>query len=129
MKIVLLLTLTFSNLVLVAHARTWTSADGSQTFDGEYVSSTETTVTVIIKGHQRTFKMELLSASDKKWVAAENARREKEAPEKAAQANPEGAKIAKQLKGRTTRLIDGKFVKQDTQKAPAYYLLYFTASW
>lgn len=50
----------------ISLARTWTSADGSKTFEGELVSYDEATgsVTVDMKGRKMTFKKEILSEAD-----------------------------------------------------------------
>lgn len=129
MKTKLLLALTAASLAVPVHARTWTSADGSKTFDGEYVTSTDTTVTVTIRGHQRTFKLDLLSADDKKWITTEKQRLEKETKQTPAQGSLSDQKIGQKLIGNTVRLVKSTFVRQDTQKVPDYYLLYFSASW
>lgn len=51
---------------LCAHARTWTSADGKKTFEGELIEYNEKTgqITVDINGKQVTFKEQMLSAGD-----------------------------------------------------------------
>ncbi|MCP5534641.1 MAG: hypothetical protein H7A51_00215 [Akkermansiaceae bacterium] len=116
-------------LVPLIHARTWTSADGKSQFDGEYVSSTGTSVTVKKNGIPRTFKIDLLSEDDKKWIAENKERIARETREKAAMGNIDDQKIGKKLKGKTVRAVNGKFVNEDTGKVPQYYLLYFTASW
>lgn len=53
-------------------ARTWTSADGSKTFEGELKSYNEATglVSVIVGGMPRNFKQDFLSADDIAWLKA-----------------------------------------------------------
>ena len=127
--ILTLATLATLALALPLHARTWTSADGKNTFEGTYVKSTETTVTVTKDGRQRTFKMDLLSEDDKTWIKENRERIANEAKAEAEKGNLDDQKIGKKLKGKTVSVVAGKFVDQDTEKVPEYYLLYFTASW
>lgn len=129
MKHKIILTLAAITMALPLHARTWTSADGKNNFDGDYVSSTESTVTVIKNGQKRTFKMNLLSAEDQSWIKENGKRIEEEAREKAAKGSIDDQKIGKKLQGKTVRVVGGKFIQRDTTKVPEYYLLYFTASW
>ena len=51
---------------LCSHARTWTSADGQKTFEGELVEYNEKTgqVTVDVAGKKLTFKEQVLSVAD-----------------------------------------------------------------
>lgn len=53
-------------LCSVSQARTWTSADGNKTFEGELLSYDEASgsVTVDMNGRKMTFKQEVLSAAD-----------------------------------------------------------------
>lgn len=128
MKHKLILTLAAVALVLPLHARTWTSASGKNQFEGNYVSSTETAVTVIKNGRQRTFKLELLSEDDKKWITEEKERLATVAKEEVAQGSIKDQKIGKKLIGKTVRVMGKKYVAQDTEKVPEYYFLYFSAS-
>ncbi len=128
MKKKLILTLAALALALPVNARTWTSADGKNQFDGNYLSSTETTVTVIKGGRQRTFKLALLSEDDKKWITEEKERQATAEKEKAARGSLKDQKIGKKLIGKTVRVVGTKFVTQDTEKVPEYYFLYFSAS-
>lgn len=128
MKHKIILTLATLALALPLHARTWTSADGKNHFEGSYVKSTDTTVTVMKNGRQRTFKLALLSDDDKKWIAEEKERQATAAKDKAARGSLKDQKIGKKLIGKTVRVIGNKFVPQDTQKVPEYYFLYFSAS-
>lgn len=127
MKNKLILTLVAVGLSLPLQARTWTSADGKNKFEGEFVSSTDTTVTVLKKGNKVTFKLELLSDEDKTWIVEEVKTRKEQAE------NPtttlKDQKIGKKLIGNTMTVLEGKFVAQDTQKVPDYYVVYYSASW
>lgn len=108
-------------------ARTWTSADGAKTFDGEYVSSTDTSVTVIKNGRKVTFKLDLISEEDQKWIKEEG---QKAVEAKAKEsASLDDQVIGKKLKGKTVRVMGKKFESQDTDKVPQYYFVYYSASW
>lgn len=130
-KLILSLTvpLAAAAMLATAHARTWTSADGTKTFDGAYISSTETSVTVRKSGREVSFKLDLLSEADRTWIKEEAARRAKEDKAETGRGTIGDQKIGKKLRGKTVRLIGKKFTKEDTAKVPQYYLLYFSASW
>ncbi|NWK57457.1 hypothetical protein HW115_17705 [Verrucomicrobiaceae bacterium N1E253] len=118
--------ITLALTVASAQARTWTSADGAKTFEGEYVSHTDLSVTVIKNGRKVTFKQDLISEADRTWI--------KEEAKKAAEATEESTSlddqvIGKKIKGKTVRTGDKKFITEDTTKVPQYYFLYFSASW
>lgn len=115
-------------LITTSFARTWTSADGSQTFEGDFVSSDDTTVTVKKGFKPMTFKLAILSEADRTWVqeAAKNKGAEK-ANEAAAEefAKSDFGKALKKVKK-----LDGKrFGKSEIAGAPEYFILYFSASW
>ncbi|MEO1857199.1 MAG: hypothetical protein ABGY95_07540 [Rubritalea sp.] len=122
-------------LSLSAQARTWTSADGAKTFEGEYKSFDQETreVTVLKKYKKLKFKMDMLSEADRDWVNAKV--EEAAAAEAAASAPTVEEQIASQVVGSTlndktlVRLEGKSFKKAQMEKVPEYYLLYFTASW
>ncbi len=58
----------------LGQARTWTSADGSKTFEGDLVSCDDNSVTVRRGIKQMTFKLALLSEEDQKWAKEEGAK-------------------------------------------------------
>ena len=58
------LTLSLTSLI----ARTWTSADGGKTIEGEYVSHTDEHVVIKTGRKDIVIKYEFLSARDKQWV-------------------------------------------------------------
>lgn len=108
------------------HARTWTSADGTKTFEGTLRSYAKETgiVTVIVNGRPLSFEKSMLSEEDIKFLDEEMA----------AQVNPaeEAAKTVVGAKVTGTKLhrIDGKrFKNAELDKAPDYYILYYSASW
>lgn len=49
-------------------AKTWTSADGAKTIEGDYVSHTDEQVVIKSRGKEIIIKYEFLSALDRKWV-------------------------------------------------------------
>ncbi len=111
-----------------AQARTWTSADGTKTFEGELKSfdAGSGKVSVTINGRQKTFSIDKLSEKDveflKEW--------EKEASKPSVEEALQEQKIGKELTSKILSRIDGKkFKKVSMEKAPEYYLLYFSASW
>lgn len=109
-------------------ARIWTSADGSKTFEGDFISCDGKTVTVKRGIREMTFKIELLSEEDQKWAKEEVTRLE------AAEANKEiAAEFAESDFGKSLRklskLEDGKFVDHEVTEPPKFFLLYFSASW
>ncbi len=122
-------------LSLPAQARTWTSADGLKTFEGEYKSFNQETneVTVIRKYKKLKFSMDVLSQADHDWV---NVKVEEISAEVAAANTPTveeqllAQAVGAKLNEKTLVRLDGKrFKKAQIEKVPEYYLLYFTASW
>jgi hypothetical protein len=116
-------------LSLPLSARTWTSADGSKTFEGEIRSYDEAggKVTVLLKsGRPLTFDQAKLSEDDitfcKEWHAEAN----KPDPTEALEAQALGSKIAK---AKLHKLVGKKFAKAELEFAPEYYILYFSGSW
>jgi hypothetical protein len=64
-------------LVAGAQARTWTSADGSKTFEGELKSYDEASGMVVVTargGSPMSFKQDILSADDIAWLKAEGSK-------------------------------------------------------
>ena len=131
MKAKILLTTIGLSVVLgsgTLSARTWTSSDGSKTFQGEFVSydADASQVTVRMRnGKSMTFGADKLSAEDQKW--AKSAQGETAAGAVADEIADQkvGGKLTDTLK----KLEDGQFVDFTFTEAPEYYLLYFTASW
>ena len=52
----------------VAEVRTWTSTDGTKTFEAEFKGIKGDEVTVIRGGVERVFSMKVLSEADQKWL-------------------------------------------------------------
>jgi hypothetical protein len=110
-------------------ARTWTSAAGGKTFDGEIVSydAEAKMVEVLVRsGEAMKFAQDKLSEGDieflKVWEVENNA------PD-VAELLAEQEVGAKLLKSKIHQL-DGKTFKEvEMGSAPEYYILYFSASW
>jgi len=129
-------------------ARTWTSADGSRTFEGEYRSydAEKGTVEVLSRGRVMAFSKEKLSQADLQWLEEKTAKPEKDTSEVAgavdkeelgdSSLNEEGQSalesqvVGKQLlKARLKRFAERRYKKAELEKTPQYYLLYYAASW
>ena len=113
-------------------ARTWTSADGTKTFEGDLKSYDKATgkVTVALpNGKTLTFGTDKLSDADKTFLA-EQPKAAAEGGEDVAEALKEQKIGSKLLKKGILQKLDGKkFANFELTKAPQYYLVYFSASW
>lgn len=126
--LIILTPLLLSTLSLTA--RTWTSSDGTRTFEGDFKSynSSTQTVTVIKNSKNLQVPISALSAEDQQWIR-DNASKPSEAV-LSIEDQLADQKVGAHLNSKTLSRFDGaKFVKADLEKAPDYYLLYFTASW
>jgi hypothetical protein len=110
-------------------ARTWTSSDGSKTFEGNLrtFDSDSGTVTVIMaNGKSASFPQDKLSEADvaflKEWEATKN----QPDPAEVAASSEVGSKV---VKAKLNRLEGKRFKKAELTKAPEYYILYYSASW
>ena len=128
MKKTILLSIATLALVGSSPARTWTSADGSKTFEGDLVSCDDTSVTVKRGFKEMTFKLELISEEDRTWAKAEAVKLAAAAENKAAAADFAESDFGKALK-KLQKFDEKKFVKHELEAAPKYFLLYFSASW
>ncbi|MEZ5301122.1 MAG: thioredoxin-like domain-containing protein [Verrucomicrobiales bacterium] len=129
MKKLLLPIIVGAALCAAGFARTWTSADGSNTFEGEFVSAADGKVTVLRNGREVTFKEELLSEEDREFIKAELAAKDEEAAAKKAAEEAKSAPVPSALDGKLMKL-DGKSLKAfEPAGVPEYYLVYFSASW
>lgn len=116
----------------VSYARTWTSADGSQTFRGEFVSyNKETNVVKVIKGLKTvTFKADKLSELDQEWLKEQGSAGEADKAAADAAKALAAQKIGSKLKeGVLSKLEDGAFVDHTMTTAPEYYVVYYSGSW
>ncbi len=112
----------------LAHARTWTSVDGSKTFQGDLKSYDPDTgkVTVILNGRQTIFTQDKLSEEDRDFLRQWKEEADKPSLEDLLKAQ----KVGSQLTPKVLTRLDGKKLKKASMvKAPEYYLLYFSASW
>lgn len=116
-------------LVLPLAARTWTSSDGTKTFQGDlksYDSATGKVTVMLTSGKQLTFPKDKLSADDIKFLEEQSAAAAKPDPSEALAAQKVGAQV---LKAKLQRLEGKRFKKAELDYAPEYYILYYSASW
>jgi len=110
-------------LCLPLHARTWTSADGTRTFQGDLRSYDKETgkVTVILRnGRTLSFDKSKLSGDDIAY-AEENA---------GTGGIAAGDKVGAMVSETKLYRLSGKKLKESAlEKTPDYYILYFTATW
>ena len=115
-------------------ARTWTSANGKNSFEGELKSfdKENDTVTIVYRnGRTVTFGTQKLSEADRTFLE-ENGKAAADAADPVdVEATLKEQKIGKPLakKGILSRLEGEKFANFQLEKAPQYYLVYFSASW
>lgn len=127
-------TLLFAALLALAapslHARTWTSADGSKTFEGDLRSYNPASgeVTVLINGRATTFQEIVLSEADRAFLkeSGSNPTSSSSDPSEALEKQKVGAQV---LKAKLHRLEGERYKRAELAKAPEYYIMYFSASW
>lgn len=109
--------------------RTWTSTDGSKTFEGEFQSWDEDTskVTVTKNGRPMTFSIDIISEDDQAWVKQQPSQQDLEAQAEAAAEFGE-SDLGKSL-AKAKIMEENKFVDFTFEDPPKYFLLYYTASW
>ena len=111
-----------------AQARTWTSADGSQTFEGDlrrYNAATEM-VTVVVDGSPITFPTLRLSEGDLAFLKEHEENLSKSDPTEAS----EERLVETQVRKAKLHRFDGKrFRRAELEEPPEYYFFYFSASW
>lgn len=122
-------------------ARTWTSADGSKSFEGELKSFNPATGEVKVArpdGSITIFRQNILSAADREFLAANKPAAEPApATKSTASASAlsgasglESTKIGQLAAKAKLQKLDGKrFRRAEMTKTPDYYILYFSASW
>lgn len=128
MKKSILMTIVSLALVGPGLARTWTSSDGSKTFEGEFISCDGASVTVKRGIKEMTFKLTLLSEDDQKWAKAEGGKVAAAAENKKAAEEFAKSKFGKAF-NKLQKFEGSKFAKHELEAAPKYFLLYFSASW
>jgi len=111
-----------------ADQRNWTSADGSKSFKGEVVSFDPASgkVTVKTSKRQMTFKQDKLSDEDQAYLKNWYAKSQKGDPADALAKQKVGQLVSNNV---LTKLEGKRMKKTNLEKAPEYYLLYFSASW
>ena len=125
--------------VLPLSARTWTSSDGSKTFEGDlktYDAAGAKVTVNLANGTTMTFPEDKLSAADRQWLK-EQAQKPAESTGSSPTAAATGdvaAQLAQQKigskLGKVLSKIEGKKYKDyKLEKAPEYYIVYFSASW
>ncbi len=109
-------------------ARTWTSADGTKTFEGDLkdFDNVSGKVTVLSKGRQLVFDQDKLSEEDQAFLLEWKVEADKPEPAEIL----ENQEVGKQLTERVLSRLDKKrFKRASLEKTPEYYLVYFSASW
>lgn len=106
-----------------AGARTWTSADGSSTFEGDLSSyDAETKVVEVIKeGVTVSFTADKLSEQDRAWLVDHAAG--------AATGGEDSATFTSKHLNGLKRLVDGEMVDDKIGEDVEFILLYYSASW
>ena len=112
----------------VIQARTWTSADGEKTFDGEFKSydADAEMVTVANRGRSLVFELSKLSEADQAFVKEQKT--DGGASDDAAIEEFAETKMGKALREMKI-LEDSKFTEHQFAKPPEYFILYYSASW
>jgi hypothetical protein len=126
MKRLLILTALFAVITIgPLTARTWTSSDGTRTFEGEFRSFDPSTgtVSVVIGGTLRKFHRDLLSPEDREFIAGISAPKDSTAD---LEKTRMGSIFAK---AKLHRIEGKKFAEVKIEKVPEYYILYYSASW
>jgi len=128
MKKTITYSLLAATLIGSSFARTWTSSDGSKTFEGDFVRGNAESVTVKKGGKNMTFKLSLLSEADQNWTKEAIAKIAQEEAEKSAAEEFTNSAFGKFLA--KTKKFDGrKYKKAPLETVPEYFLLYYSASW
>lgn len=118
--------------VCSAQARTWTSADGSKTFEADFKSynAESKKLTVLRAGRSSTFKLDILSEADREWVEKRLEELAAEDEAKATVGSIDDQIIGKKLKKGVLSKLEGKrFKSKELETVPEYYIVYFSASW
>lgn len=112
-----------------AAGRTWTSADGSKTFEGDFESydAAANKVTVTKAGRPMTFSLDIVSDDDQAWVKQQPSQQALEAAAEAMTAFND-SELGKTLK-KMVRLEGNSFKKHEYERAPKYFILYYSGSW
>lgn len=130
--------LLFSTMILSLplEARTWWNTEKTQSTEATFVSADDTTVTLKKGYKQIKVPINSLSDDDKEWIKAET---ERIASLEAAQlANKEEVKVSsdreatefeKKLYSKLQVFKRSRYSSYKMEKAPEFYILYYSASW
>jgi len=133
MKKLLLLGLIAALISGPVFARTWKSADGSKTFEGNLRSYDKNRgmVSVVTKdGKLLNFSQDILSGEDREFLLSQEAAKSGSAQPGDLTAELEKTKVGKQMASAKLKLVEKKrFASAKLAKAPEFYILYFSASW
>jgi len=122
-------------LLTSAHAREWTSADGSKTFPADFISyNTDTKTVAVMKGFKKaSFKADMLSEADQTWLTTQAAKKSTDQEKSKDTAKTSSGKniIGDQIDKGILSKLSGKRFKRYTLEGPMpeYYLIHFSASW
>ena len=112
-------------------ARTWTSADGTKTFEGKLQSydAAEGKVSVTVRnGRILTFSADKLSEADRTFLTEEAARRGGTTQNRAAMEEFSLTDIGKAFT--KMEILEGDaFTPHEFESVPEYFILYYSASW
>ncbi len=122
---------TFQVVTADEQSRTWTSADGSRTFEGKFRSFDETSgeAEVLINGQSVKFSIDLLSAADAEYIRGLAKKEDVLDPSQVKEAVEQTALGAQILKAKPLRFDGRRYRRADLVKVPEYYVLYYAASW
>ena len=112
-----------------AEQRTWTSADGTKTFEGtaRTFDATKGTVSVVTQdGRLLTFPIDKLSSDDQTWLKNWN---NTTSPSASAGPDTESEVGKKVAKAKLQRLDGKRYRRAELEKTPEFYLFYYSASW
>ena len=112
-------------------ARTWTSTDGSKTFEATFKSYNEALkqVTVTLpNGRSSTFSINKLSEEDRVFLAEEASKLAKAGANREAAEQFAQSDIGKAMK--KMQILDGsRFATHTFEAVPEFFILYYSASW
>ena len=112
-------------------ARTWTSADGSRSFEGKlkaYDAAAGKVSVTVRNGRTLTFSIDKLSEADRKFLAEEASRLDGTAENKAAMEEFARTDIGKAFT--MMQVLEGDaFIPHEFKSLPDYFILYYSASW
>ena len=112
-------------------ARTWTSADGSKTFEGKlksYDTKAGKVSVSVQNGRTITFSIDKLSGADQKFLAREAEELDGTAENKAAMEEFARTDMGKAFT--KMQILEGEvFAPHEFESVPEYFILYYSASW